>query len=708
MRRKRKKHHEFPDLLPPKVKRRIGRTFLVIFIILILLVGIFFIFGLKVRFLIGDELQVVISQEQTLYSVASNENAILNFEIKNDNFFKCDSYCEFDLVDLEENKVVYSNKFNMGNKEIYHGSYDTVSKNLGNKLYLYNLNVRCNNVKSLICLTDQNIKHNSALFMVETELTAAEKSKAARLKLGLKLNSEQLQTSKEKQVSLQNSLDTLIKLSVEEKEISSELIGMEDDLIMFENDLNTQVKNWINSEMAQIKNINLDKQLTLLGELQKEMLTLILLRNNTINLIDDVDKLSENITSAYYYSPLIAQEIEKIKQLSDSINFGNFSESEVNEALGYSKGIVFRLVDEYNQDLTELTTTYSKLLGIKLFKDCDSLKLAQKKITENNITTDTKKLDSFIDQNCLTNKTFIFPNITLQPLLTSKYSSEIDLVELNFGEQVKQCCVFGECNPYYSETKTPILFIHGHSFNEGNDPGSSLDAFAKIQEALEKEDFVNVGDVSFDNFYSGLDKCSSAMSMRATYYFIPTLGLGKYKVSAQKSERIENYALRLREIVDLVKESTGSDKIILVAHSMGGLVTREYMSLFGANSLEKVIFVNVPHNGVEGRVKKYCSVIGASKECEDLSKGSVFLNRINSKSLPEGIPFFNFQSKGCMMDNNQDGDGIVTLENSFLERAETIVIEGKCTDSINANLHSDVLDPDLYLDLLEELKEILK
>lgn len=197
------------------------------------------------------------------------------------------------------------------------------------------------------------------------------------------------------------------------------------------------------------------------------------------------------------------------------------------------------------------------------------------------------------------------------------------------------------------------------------------------------------------------------MSMRATYYYIPTFGLGQYKVAAQKSERIENYALRLKEIVNLVKESTGSEKVILVAHSMGGLVVREYMDLFGTNSLEKVVFVNVPHHGVEGRVEKYCSIIGASKECEDLSKGSVFLNRINSKSLPLTIPFFNIRSKGCIMDGANDGDGIVTLENSFLEGATDFIIEGKCTDSLKSDLHSNILDPDLYPQLLEELKVIL-
>jgi hypothetical protein len=698
--RRRKKHREFPELVPPKVKRRIGRTLLVLFIALIIVAGISLIFGLKVRFLIGDELQIIIDQEQSLYSIASNEEATLNFEIKNNNFFQCNSYCEFDLVDLDEEKIIYSNQFNMENEEIYHGTYAVPAKNLGNKLYLYNLNVRCNNVKSLICPTDQKIKHNSALFMIETDFTAEERNKAEKLKSQLELNSEQLQTAKEKFVTLQSSLSSFFTFSIEENALSSRLDQLEEDLTKFTGELDLQVNNWQNSEMSQIKTINLDSKLTLLGELQEEINNLILLRTGTLIAIEEINQASENITVAYYHSSLMEQEMEKIINFVNLINFGTFSESAVNNGILYSKEIVLRISEEYQKELAELTTKYTSLVVLKLSKDCDSLELAQKKIVNNNITVDSSDLDLFIANNCVninnnnSTQTFSFPNMTLQPILISE--PEFEEVEFVLGEQVKQCCVFNQCDSYYSETKTPILFIHGHSFNEGNDPESSLAAFAKIQEALEKENFVNIGDVSFDNFYSGLDKCSAAMSMRATYYYIPTVGVGKYKVTAQKSERIENYALRLKEIISLVKESTGSDKVILGAHSMGGLVAREYVDLFGSGSLEKVVFVNVPHQGVEGRVKKYCSIIGASKECEDLSVGSVFLNRINSKSLPTEIKFLNIRSKGCTMDGGKDGDGIVTLENSFLYGAEDIIIEGKCTDSLNSNLHNTVLDPDLY------------
>jgi uncharacterized alpha/beta hydrolase family protein len=703
--RRRKKHHEFPELVPPKVKRKIGKTLLVLFILLLIVGGIFFVFGLKIKFLIGDELQVVIKQNEVLYSAKSNEPAMLGFEIENNNFFKCNSYCEFDLVDLMTGEIIFSDQFNMGNGEKYHGSHSINAKGLGNKLYLYNLNVQCNNIKSLICPTAQAVKHNSALFMLETELTAEEKNKAQNLAHELELRSEKLQTAKEKLAVLQSTLAGFFTFSIEEETLSSQLDQLEEDLVQFEKELNFQVELWKGSDFSRIDLGNLDNSLTLLGELETQTENLRLWRNSTLFTFEQINSAKENISSAYYYSPLMAQEVDNVLTNVNLMNFGTFFESEVNTKMLYSKEIILRVSEEYQEELSILTSKYTSLLVMKLSKDCNSLESAVKKIVNENISVDYSDLDTFVNNNCLVNNTFTFPNMTLQQMIIVE--PEFENVEIVLGEQSPQCCVFGNCEDYYSDTQTPILFIHGHSFNEGNDPESSLAAFAKIQEALEREDFVNVGDVSFDNFYSGLEKCSAAMSMRATYYYIPNVEVGKYKVTAQKSERIENYALRLKEILNLIKESTGSDKVILVAHSMGGLVAREYMDLFGTNSLEKVIFVNVPHHGVEGRVKKYCSIIGASKECEDLSRGSVFLNRINSKSLPTDISFFNIRSKGCLMDGGKDGDGIVTLESSFLMGAEDLVINGKCTDSLNSDLHNNVLDPDMFPELLDELKLIL-
>jgi pimeloyl-ACP methyl ester carboxylesterase len=177
-------------------------------------------------------------------------------------------------------------------------------------------------------------------------------------------------------------------------------------------------------------------------------------------------------------------------------------------------------------------------------------------------------------------------------------------------------------------------------------------------------------------------------------------------VTTQKSERIENYALRLKEIIDVLKWKTGAKKVTIVAHSMGGLVARDYLTLFGEDSVNKIIFINAPHQGVTARVEQLCALIGASKECEDLSSGSVFLSRLNAAKKPS-IPLINIHSTGCPMGSVM-GDGIVTDESSVLDGAENYLIKGNCTDQFQTDLHTNALDPDLYPEVFELLAHVLQ
>ena len=181
-------------------------------------------------------------------------------------------------------------------------------------------------------------------------------------------------------------------------------------------------------------------------------------------------------------------------------------------------------------------------------------------------------------------------------------------------------------------------------------------------------------------------------------------GIGEFEVSTQKSERIENYAIRLAEIVNDVKQRTGSNTVTIVAHSMGGLVAREYVALFGEGSLNKLITINTPHQGITGKVESFCNVFGSHKECEDMSEGSIFLKRLNARSTPSNT--FVIRSTGCKM-GDEFGDGVVTQENGKLKDSTDFLFEGKCTDSLKTDLHGKLLDPDLHPEVYEKLVEIL-
>ncbi len=63
---------------------------------------------------------------------------------------------------------------------------------------------------------------------------------------------------------------------------------------------------------------------------------------------------------------------------------------------------------------------------------------------------------------------------------------------------------------------------------------------------------------------------------------------------------LTRYAKRLEDMVDRILELTGQPKVILIAHSMGGLVSRRYMSMSNSNwnKVDTLLTVGSPLMGV--------------------------------------------------------------------------------------------------------------
>lgn len=61
---------------------------------------------------------------------------------------------------------------------------------------------------------------------------------------------------------------------------------------------------------------------------------------------------------------------------------------------------------------------------------------------------------------------------------------------------------------------------------------------------------------------------------------------------------IERFTLRLSKRVEQICEETGSEKVVIVAHSMGGLVSRNYIhNMDGDKRIAKLITLGTPHHG---------------------------------------------------------------------------------------------------------------
>ena len=60
---------------------------------------------------------------------------------------------------------------------------------------------------------------------------------------------------------------------------------------------------------------------------------------------------------------------------------------------------------------------------------------------------------------------------------------------------------------------------------------------------------------------------------------------------------IDGFVPRVDQAVRRICSETGADRIVLVAHSMGGLVVRAYLRDHGADRIQRVITLGTPHRG---------------------------------------------------------------------------------------------------------------
>lgn len=330
----------------------------------------------------------------------------------------------------------------------------------------------------------------------------------------------------------------------------------------------------------------------------------------------------------------------------------------------------------------------------------------------------------YFDNNCVNLKKINISEhyggkITLDKASDAEEKNFTSRVDIRLTENYPVCCVFGECKRCCTsdecrkdESLYPVLFLHGHALNSDNSPDYSLDAFNKIQAKLQEDGYISAGTITPVSNYSEIKKgewglSSRPVSIKGSYYLVSYYNLGSYTLTTQKSENIETYAIRLKELIDLLKFRTGKDKVIIVAHSMGGLVARSYLQIFGDNEVDKLIMIAAPNKGISGSVSSYCPILGEKKECNDMLENSIFIKKLNDPNkVPSNTKVYNIIGAGCDMDSIT-GDGIVTKENAELVYAENFYINGTC-DGLSRVLHTQILDINKYPEVYDIISYVLK
>lgn len=654
------------------------KTLLIVLSILIIIILFLFLFTkayLVIKLLIGNDLVVKLIADKENLFLSHNQSEKINFDVYTTTNAFCTAQCTSEFFDLSSNALIEKESFNLSAAGAKSKSFILRADKSGVGQEIYRFNVTCSSKKTFFCHTTEEPRARNLLITLNYNLTEEE----AQFK----------QESKKKITSLIFGLNN----------ISAEVNALNGPMTALNRTSNITFL---------FKKIELFKQNISSLNITVSMLKLMWEEQNYSFSLDELDNTEI--------------EISKLLNKTKEINL------EVIEDISFNNGLIesLTILNESLEDLkhTNVTNSTSEKIN-NIILEFNSLKLQF--IQQENLTLKKEKINNlsreivliYLEINNYSNLTLgYFANTTInftKPQRINFTSVNYSFIFPEFKELEPEVCLFGECKKFCNESCKnnkeyyPIILLHGHDFNKDISAEYSLNAFNMIQKKLENDSYINAGSLllsSTNENEKGIwGKMNSPVAITASYYFDLYKNTSKSRVIETKTDNIDSYVLRLKDIVELTKYKTGKDKVIIVAHSMGGLVARRYMQIFGTESIDKLIMVGTPNHGIDGTTLNYCSLFGASAECGDMSKDSLFINKLENSGSP-GIPVYNIIGIGCDT-AGETGDGIVKSSSAYLNFATNYYINGTCKEIEFDFLHTNFLNTDKYPEVYTLIKEAL-
>lgn len=111
----------------------------------------------------------------------------------------------------------------------------------------------------------------------------------------------------------------------------------------------------------------------------------------------------------------------------------------------------------------------------------------------------------------------------------------------------------------------------------------------------------------------------------------------------------------LAKRVDEVLKITGATKLTLVAHSMGGLISRAYLRRYGSDKIDQLITMGSPHHGT------FQAALARGENGVQMRVGNPWLTTLGD--TPIGIPFTSIYSIHDTVISPQDSSVMVGADN---------------------------------------------
>jgi hypothetical protein len=648
---------------------------------IIILVILAILFGAKIylyiRMLIGNDVIItIIPDKENLFLVHQQEQEI-NIKISALANLFCNVECNYTFMDISDDVIYENSTLNLKVTDSATKTYTITAPEKGTGQKLYRLETSCIAIKTYFCDTENKTNKDSVLITMDYNYTEQET-----------LTKEQLKNEFYSYANKTNILNRTILTILENKKALEEKI-------LDNTTLNISQLTKTNKELDKILgNITTlwkqDEFPEITSQLNHIQPILISQENITDELNNTIEKEIEQYNSFISNITQIQTELESYQLLNYTEKTSQLLDSTITD---------FNILKNYSKQKDFLINQNNRFLNF--YENYTKTKI----ILQQEILNSTEK-DYYsavqIDNSTL-GKIQKINNLTFVP---KEYTLE---------EQNPQCCLFSECKDCcnescYSDPKDyPIIFIHGHSFNAKISSEQALDSFEEMQIKLEKDNYtinagsiiVNVPEATIKGIWG---ENPEPVSVKSSYYFDTIVNQTNFNTLQTKEDSIDTYAIRLKDIIDTVEYKTNREKVIIIAHSMGGLVTRRYMQLFGDDSLEKVILIGTPNHGIDQNTLALCKVFGAEKECDDMSENSILINKLENQKKPS-VNVYNIIGIGCQT-NGENGDGIITNSSAYLNWAQNYYVNGTCSDL--TYLHTKLVLPKESPQTYEIVKSALK
>ncbi len=134
---------------------------------------------------------------------------------------------------------------------------------------------------------------------------------------------------------------------------------------------------------------------------------------------------------------------------------------------------------------------------------------------------------------------------------------------------------------------------------------------------------------------------------------------------------IEVFAEQLERKIEAICKATGAERVVLVSHSMGGLVARAYLRRCGGARVAKLITLGSPHHG------SVLAYLFPGRDLVQMHPGNPWLTELNAEASPPPAPIVSIWSRHDSM--------VAPQASSELKHAENIALVGVAHNALLAD-----------------------